>query len=416
MEKKPKLWIINQYSVTPEYPASSRHYELSKYLSNNFLVTLWGSNFIHHNKTFRFPQWTLLTNEKMEGFIFRWIGSSSYRGNGLSRIMNMLWFSACLFLVGVFNPGRPDVIIGSSPPLFTAFSSMLIAKVRRAKFVLEVRDLWPDTLIEINNKQEGFEIKVLTWMEKLLYKEADLILVLTKGIGRKIEEKGVSHKKIFFSPNGIDLKETSLSKESSIEFRTKLGFTEEDYVFMYAGAHGPANDLKQLINVMSELKEETSIKLVCMGEGIEREMLQDLAKTLNLQKTVYFLPAVSKSLVNDYLSIADSFIICLKDTPLYEDALPNKLFDYVLHDKPILSTVKGEIKTFLDEYGLGFYGNIGEKEEYYLPKVMKEIANQRPKSIEQIGLNLIQNNYSREKQAESLSKLLMQLLSKNKEF
>jgi glycosyltransferase involved in cell wall biosynthesis len=418
MSTKKKLWIVNQYSVTPEYPASSRHYELAKYLSGAFDVTVWGSNYVHHNKSFRFSKWSLLKKEALDGFIFCWLGAVAYKGNSIFRIFNMLLFALWFLIVGIFYR-TPDIIVGSSPPLFTAFSCLLIAKLKKAAFVLEVRDLWPDSLIEIGNKHKGLEIHILKWMEKTLYVHADLIIVLTKGIGKKIQDKGVPTHKLVFLPNGIDFKEQldiGWSQDRRLRYRNENGLGPEDFVFMYAGAHGPANDLEQLIHAMKELEDMQNIKLVLLGEGIEKAKLMQLVKTLGLNNKVIFLPAVPKSRVIDYLTIADAFIICLKDTPLFEGALPNKLFDYLLFDKPIVTTVRGEIEQFLSDCGIGFYGNMKEENEHNLLEVLKRTAcgelNLNRK--EMTGYEIIKNHYNREKQAEYMAELLNGLLREKK--
>lgn len=412
---KPNLWIINQYSVTPEYPASSRHYELAKYLKDTFAVTLWGSNFIHHNKTYRFSKWKLFKRENIEGFHFLWLCSIAYRGNSVGRIMNMIIYAIWLLIVGIFYPGRPSIILGSSPSLFCAFSSLLISKIRRAKFVLEVRDLWPDSFIQIKQKYSGMEIRILKWMEKILYKNASLIVVLTNGIGQNLNKKGVPTQKILFLPNGIDLDsydQLGMDEQSRIRetYRKQFGIGSDDYVFMYAGALGESNYLQQLLDAMSHLKEYNRIKLVLMGDGSEKGNLFHMAVKMGLTSNVQFLPAVPKNLVNHYLTIADAYIISLKDIPLFEGALPNKLFDYLLMNKPIITTVRGEIYELLRQYGAGYYGNMNETGQKFLPQVMKQIAKNQIASKGSNGLQLIRQYYDRKKQAKELANKLVEII------
>lgn len=408
-----KVWIVNQYSVTPEYPASTRHYELAKYLAKRHTVTLWGSNFIHHNKTYRFSKWTLIKNEVLEGFRFLWIGAISYKDNGVLRFINMFLFAICFFVAGVFQRERPDVLIGSSPPLFTAFSAMLLAKVKKAVFILEVRDLWPDSLIDIAGGRHKLLIKLLRWMEHVLYKEADKIIVLTEGIGDRIQQKGISRDKLFFLANGIDIETVTLPSDPSYDrqkIRESLGISNEDFVCMYAGAHGPANDLVQIIYAMEMLKKEHRIKIVLMGEGIEKPKLQQITKEKGLGENVLFLSAVSKSNVHKYLNCADAFLICLKDVPLFEGALPNKLFDYLLHEKLIITTVRGELLNFLERFNLGVYGNIKETGEHYLPEVIRKLAYGGFPVSNISGKDIVSKQFSRENQAETLAVMMEELI------
>lgn len=416
-KKKINLWIINQYGVTPEYPASTRHYELAKYLSKTMNVSVWGSNFIHHNKKYRYSKWTIFKKETVDNFTFCWIGAMSYEGNGIFRVINMVMFAILLLLVGIFRREKPDVIIGSSPTLFTAFSCLLISKVKRSNFVLEVRDLWPDSLIEMSNKQNRFIVFCLRWIERTLYNKAKLIIVLTKGIEKKLHEYGVCPKKIFFLPNGIDINSLpSQTKAFNIreKIRTKAGFSEEDFVFMYSGAHGLANDLNQIILSAVKLKDCVNIKIVLMGSGSEKEKLEKEVLKLNL-KNIVFLPAVPKEKVYDYLNCADAFILCLKDISLFKGALPNKLFDYLLYDRPVITTIRGEVEDFLTRYEIGHYGNINETGEYYLPTVMRKLAinsldKKNANMINNRGLEIIQKYYSREKQADELRIIINRLI------
>ena len=416
---KPVLWIVNQYSITPEYPASTRHCELARMLSNQYDVKVWGSNFIHPNKAFRFSRWTLFKNEPMEGFEFHWLGANAYRGNGMGRMINMLVFACVLFLVGSVKGPKPHVIIGSSPPLFTAFSCMLLARFRRSKFVLEVRDLWPDSLEVRPGRLNRIWFRALKWMERVLYGKANAIVTLTEGIQQEVVGRAGDLKPITFIPNGVsmDLQSPRLLENERLEQRRRVGIHHHEIVFMYMGAHGPANDLKQLLQAMQAKEIQQSglpIRLVLQGEGPEREYLINYVKEHKLESDVRFLKAVPKQDIHRYLSIADVFVICLKPIPLYEGALPNKLFDYMLHDKPILSTVGGEIEQFLMKYECGVAGNMRDIGPRYLPNRMVELANQVARGSDngkrRRGADIIRSEYNREQQAERLAALIDQLL------
>lgn len=404
--KKKRVWIINQYSITPEYPASTRHYELAKYLSKYYDVDLFGSNFIHHNKTFRFSKWTIFKNERMDNFNFIWIGAISYYTNGMFRMINMLLYAIVLLIVGLFKK-KPNTIIGSSPTLFTAFSAMILAKLKRSVFYMEVRDLWPESL-EIKNNKKNMIYRLLQWMEHQLYKRADQIIVLTEGIKHRLIDKGINEKKIIFLPNGIDIEtipndlDPLLAARDAI--RKLIGVSKDDILFIYAGAHGPANDLEQIVHAADALKAEQRIKFAFIGEGIEKEKIRSLVQRFGLVDKVLLLPGVAKSKVHEYLACGDGFIISLKDIPLFEGALPNKIFDYLIYDKPIITTVKGEIENFLSKYHAGYYGNMKETGEHYLPTLLTNIASGTNRPNTKIpGLEIIKTYFNRAKQADFLS-------------
>ncbi len=410
------VWIINQYTITPEYPASTRHYELAKYLADKHTVTLWGSNYIHHSKTFRFANKWRTMEEQVEGFNLVWLSSLPYKNNGILRMINMLIYPLTLLIKGLLRKERPDVIIGSSPPLLTAYAAMWVAKLRKAKFIFEVRDLWPDTLIQVKTDKEGFVVHLLRGIERSLYRRADLIIGLTEGIVQTIQQRGAGADKVVFLPNGMDLDVSVHDTQQMTDFRQKmrqqLGISQADKVFMYAGAHGPANDLSQLVEAAQAVASIPDIKIVLLGEGVEKQDLQRQAAELQLSHLI-FLPGVPKSDIQLYLSIADAYLICLKDVPLYERALPNKIFDYMMQNKPIITTVPGEIRNFLEKYNLGFYATMKPNQEFNLPAVMKKIAaevHQEPPYNH--GFEIVRDLYSRKAQAEILHGWILQLIQR----
>lgn len=405
---KPEVWIVNQYAVTPEYPASTRHYEMAKCLADTFHVTLWGSNFIHHTKTFRSRRMFRSFRNKIDGFKMIWVPALPYKNNGWFRMLNIVLYACVFFLQGMLETKKPQVVIGSSPPLLAAFGAMLVARSRGSKFILEIRDLWPDTYIEMTGRTGGVAVSILRWMENVLYRNADLVIGLSIGIVETIKRRGVPEEKARFLPNGIDMKSFEEQPSRREEIRRNIGITEKHRVFLYAGSHGPANDLGQLIEAAEHFRNDPLIAFVLIGEGVEKKQLQRQVASLQLSNVI-FLPSVPKFEIGHYLSCADVFIICLKNIPLFEFAFPNKLFDYLLQNKPIVTTVSGEIKVFLEKWGLGMFANMKGEGECYLPNALLKASDLPEPNIR--GSDLVKMHFSREAQMVELERSIRDLIN-----
>ncbi|AQS60346.1 glycosyltransferase family 4 protein [Desulforamulus ferrireducens] len=411
---KPVVWLINHYNVPPEYPASTRHYELAKELdAMGFSVVVWACSFVHVIKKYVVPEARKTFSLHIEQLPFAqwyWLWSSSYKLNNKYRIINMLLFSLHLFIRGLFVPKKPDIIIASSPHMFCPLAGLLLAKIRNTKYVLEVRDLWPDTLFDMKPGTGRITRAALLWMEKTLYRNSDVILGLTPGITRRlVEYKNVPAEKVSMIPNGI-AQDTypEVSQEEVETLKQSLGITNK-FVIIYAGAHGPANALEQVIECAEIIKEYKDIVFLLVGDGQEREKLIFEVKRRKLENVLLIGPVHRKKL-GTYIKSADLCLITLKDIPIFKTALPNKIFDYAYFNKPVLASVGGDLAQFITENKLGL------SIEPENPKAManKIILLYKEKSLLKKyckdGYKLVINSFSRTKTARDLAQLLRKLI------
>jgi glycosyltransferase involved in cell wall biosynthesis len=328
------LWILNHYAQEPSAAGGTRHFHFGKYLSNyNWQPTIIASSFDSVTGHQRLESNKKHKVEIINDVCFLWVKTPKYMGNGIGRIINMLVFSLrVLFKSTTTSLKRPDLVIGSSVHPFAALSAALIARRYGVPFVFEVRDLWPQTLIDMGHLREN---SIMTWLlrrlESWLYHEASSIVVLLPYACKYIVSLGNPNEKVFWIPNGVDL---SLFPNPTPPLQKK------EFTLMYFGAHGQANDLQNILFAMRELQEMDSashIKLRLIGEGPLKTDLINQAKRMSL-KNVSFEKAVSKNKIPELANQADAFVIAVLGLKkLYQFGISmNKLFDYMAAMRPVI--------------------------------------------------------------------------------
>jgi len=347
----PRLWLINQFANTPELPGHTRQFEVAAGLVGyGWQVEVFASDFNLTQRQFRhlrFPQ--LWCSERPAGIRWTWLWVSPYRRNNWKRQLNMLSFCIHLALrlapaaaIGRLTGRAPDVVLASSPQLPAAFTCLWIARLSRIPFVLEVRDLWPQVLIDQGDKSPHSPmVRLLAWMEQQLYRHASSVVVLAKGAEPYVQARGA--KKSTWLPNGPDL-----------ELFTPRPLPADRSLFtvLYAGAHGEANALENVIAAARLLEQEqTHVRIRFVGDGTEKQNLINLAADL---QSVSFDPPVPKAQIPNLMAEADAILLSLRDVPLFRYGVsPNKLYDAYALGRPVITTVAGSINEEVKKHHLG---------------------------------------------------------------
>ena len=202
------IWILNHYAQEPSGSGGTRHFHLAENLVNHgWCSIIIAASVDHSTGRQRLGKGIDKKLEKINDISFLWIKTPKYSGNGIGRILNMLVFTFRVILPSTTkNLNKPDVVMGSSVHLFTALAAALIANRFRVPFIFEVRDLWPQTLIDMGRIREGsFIVWILRWIEKWLYRQAERIIVLLPYAWKYIVPLGFSKEKIIWIPNGVNL-------------------------------------------------------------------------------------------------------------------------------------------------------------------------------------------------------------------
>jgi len=403
------IWIVNHFAITPDLPGGSRHFDFSvELVKHGHPVSIFASDFSYlHRKYYKLSNKQLFLIEKNNGINFVWVKASPYEENNLQRVFNMLSFSIN-FLRVAFKLPKPDIIIGSSPHLFAALAGYILSKIRGAKFVLEIRDLWPQVLVDMGKaKENSFLIKVLRNIERFLYRKSDKIIVLAQGSIQYLEKYGIPRSKIVFIPNGVNFEQIKPTLDRK-QARQKYQFNK--FTLVYTGAHGPANALGTILLAAEKLGAQNNIEFVLLGDGPDKDKLKEFAFKQNINN-VRFLDPISKREMPDFLLAADVGIITLGKVDLFSYGVsPNKLFHYMGSGLPVICAVGGDMGRMVEDAGAGM--SIVPENGEIMAQVVNELYQMDPLKRTQLGKNgrnYVAKYYTSEKQVEKIEGILKEL-------
>ncbi len=327
------IWIFNHYAITPNLPGGTRHFDFAKELiKRGYKVTIFTSSF--HYSLFRETKEynkRIYLEEDYEGVKFIWIKTFPYKGNDWRRVLNMLSYSIRVYNVAKkLDIEKPNIIIGSSVHLFAVFSAYLLAKYFKVSFIMEVRDLWPQTLINMGVPKWNPFVIILSILERFLYKRARKIITLLPKASDYITSLGVSGDKIVWIPNGVDLERFNLVEASKED-------KDQNFTVLYMGAIGKANNLDVAIKSAEILQNEyPNIRFLFVGDGVEKSRLIKIVKEKRLNNVEFRGPVPKKDVIK-IISKSDTLLILLRNLNLYKYGISlNKLFDYLASGKPII--------------------------------------------------------------------------------
>ena len=328
-----QVWIVNHYAQEPCNPGGTRHYSLAHHLMEHaWSATLLAASTELNTGRQRLARGQLWREESYGGIPFCWFRAPGYVGNGLGRLVNMLAFAAHVVASpSLRRRAPPDAVIGSSVHPFAAWAGLRLARRYGVPFIFEVRDLWPQTLVDMGAAKEGsLVVRLLRRLELHLYQAAARIVVLMPKADAYITRLGIAPGKIVWIPNGIDLAGAVANPPPP---------TREFFYLMYFGAHGQANGLDNILAAMVRLRTlrpDRPVWLRLIGDGPLKPALIEQAKRLGLDN-VSFEPPVAKEAIPRLAAEADAFVLNLVDLPIFRYGIsPNKLFDYLAAGRPIV--------------------------------------------------------------------------------
>jgi len=325
------ILLVNHYALPPSQPGGTRHYSLARALmARGHRVTIAASGFDHGTRADRLAPGEALRRTEHGGVPFLWLRTPGYRGNaGAARFWNMQVFARAVAtrLAAALEP-RPDVIVGSSPHPFAAQAALRLARRLGVPFVLELRDVWPQSLVEVMGVSRWHPVVwLMARIERELYREADHIITLLPGIGPRVAERGGDPAALTWVSNGIDLDLMPPVREPG---------EREPFTFMYAGSHGLTNALDVLVDAAVRLRVRPTRpwRLVFLGTGPEKPRLEARVRALGLGN-LSFLPPVPKQAVYEVLATADAYCVSCHATPLWNHGISfNKLYDFMAMARP----------------------------------------------------------------------------------
>ena len=345
--------------------------------------------------------------ERIEGIRVIRVWSYIVANKGfLKRTLDFISYSVSSFFAGLFV--KSDLIVATSPQFFTALSGRALSFWKRTPWVMEVRDLWPESIKTVGAMKDYAFIRHFEWQEKRCYKSAKKIVVVTDSFRKKLIERGIPSEKIAVVKNGVDRslfipqqKDTELISKLKIDGKTVIG---------YIGTHGMAHKLDFIIQTASKLKDTNpEYHFLFIGNGAEKEKLLKLKVDL-MCDNVTMLDSVPKAEVKNYISILDVCLINLRKSDLFTTVIPSKIFENAAMEVPILMGVEGEAKEIVEHYTAGICFE-PENEEDFIDK-LKIVTNPENQKAFKEGCKELAIDFDRKKLAEKMLNVLHQASGK----
>ena len=407
-----KILVVHQFYLMAGDPGGSRFNEMARLWTDSgheVTVIAGAVNYSTGKKPEKYRRRWVLKEQEGGVTIWRCHVSESYLKGTLGRAWAFVLFTLSASTAAVLA-GKADVVIATSPPLFASIPGWIAARLRRVPFIFEIRDLWPEGLVTVGVLNEGSRaVRVLYGLEKWACRRAAMVNVLTPAFREDLLRRHLAPaEKIAFVPNGADVASfRPVARENGIRNRFHW---DGKFVAMYTGAHGRANHLEQLLDAAERLRDRPDVVIASVGDGAERGRLQADAVRRGLRNLVFCGPQ-PKEAMPDFVSAADVGLAVLQDNPTYRTVYPNKIFDYMAAERPVVLAVDGVARQLVcAEAQAGVFVPPGDGTE--LARAIRELADDPARRLDmgRKGRAWVLANATRESLAARYLELLEQLV------
>lgn len=332
------IWLINHYAVKNKgrLPSLAKHF-----VEKGRRVCIILSSFDHFKREYLYDE-EIKVVQNVDGVSYVYIHSKpAYTNNGAKRILNMLSF--CWVVMRnlkeiVKQVGKPDYVIASSVHPFVWEIGSKIAKKYKGKFIAEVRDIWPLSLVEVAHvSKNNLFVRLLGVVERRAYMRSDVIVTSMPFAYKHIcNNFPVRREKVHWLPNGIDVKQYKINLASKESLPTDLDkYLSSHWCCVYTGSFVASESIPMMLEAFSLLKDE-DIYFAIIGGGHDEESLKKKKEELELTK-VEFFPFVPQTMIAKILAKANCCVAAIQDKPLYRYGLSlNKLNDYLISGNPVV--------------------------------------------------------------------------------
>ncbi|MFO1367720.1 MAG: glycosyltransferase family 4 protein [Marinagarivorans sp.] len=328
-----RQWAAAGHEVTvitcaPNHPKG----EVFKGFNNS----LYNVHFVDGIKVIRV--WTYITAN--EGFLKRTLGYISYM---VAAII------ASLFV------GKQEMVLSTSPQFFNGLAGFFVSKLKRSPWVLEIRDLWPESIVAVGAIKNATIIKCLERIEAFCYRKADHIIAVTQSFKKHILARGGQAEKLSVIYNGVDLSLfDSQENQDKAEAAAYFGVPYEPAMFFaaYVGTHGMAHHLETILEAAQILKDHPSIRFLMAGDGSEKAKLLTIKQEKSLENVI-MLDQLPKADMPRLWQLVDASLVLLKKSDLFKTVIPSKIFESMAMQRPIVLGVEGEVADIIHESEAG---------------------------------------------------------------
>ncbi len=344
------LFISHYFPPEVNAPASRTHEHCREWVRQGHRVTVL-TGVPNHPRGVLFEgyenRW--VQEETVDGIrvIRSWMFLSANEGFG-GRIANYLAFAVAAVLAS-FKADRPDVVVATSPQFFAGLAGMVVSRLRGAPFVLEIRDLWPESIVQLGQMKPGLLLRALEWLEGVLYRSAAGVVVNTRTFIDHIAARGVPRERISLVYNGIDTtlfrprpKDEDLLREHGLEGR---------FLVAYVGTLGLAHGVETLVDAAERLADRPELHFLIIGDGAGRAALSAEIERRGLTNLT-LLGLRPRSEIPAWIASIDVQVVLLRNLSIFSSVIPSKIFEFCAQERPVLlSTPKGEIRSLVEEAG-----------------------------------------------------------------
>jgi glycosyltransferase involved in cell wall biosynthesis len=288
--------------------------------------------------------------ERSDGYrvVRTWLYATPNEGF-VRKTIGHLSFMISSVLLGGRSCGPADTVVVSSPTFFAIGAAWLLARLKRARLVVEIRDLWPAIFVELGVLTNRRLIGLLERLEMAAYAAADMVVVVSDGFRANLVGRGVPADKVHTIRNGVALDRFGPGAAVGPTVRARLGASSGDCLVLYAGTHGISQGLPTVADAAARLAG-AGIHFAFAGAGADKLRLENRVHELRL-RNVTLVPGVPHADVPALLAAADICLVPLRDVPLFSTFIPSKMFEYLAAGKPVIGSVTGEAAQILCEAG-----------------------------------------------------------------
>ena len=398
------LFLTDNFPPETNAPATRTYEHCLKWISMGYKVTVITCfpNF-PKGKVFEGYSNKLYQKENIDGIRVIRVWSYITTNNGfVKRIIDYVSYALTSFLFGLFV--KTDLIIATSPQFFTAISGKMLSVFKQRPWVMEVRDLWPDSIVAVGSMNKSSKpFKILKKIEHHLYLSASKIVVVTDSFKKYvIKDHQITPEKVGVFKNGVLISNFKKPKPNDVmTLKESLGLKNK-IVISYLGTHGLAHGLKFILESISKISNP-DLHFLFIGDGAEKQNLIKYSKTLH-SKNFTFLESVTKSEIPLYIDISDYSLVYLKKSDEFKNVIPSKIFENIAMYKPILLGVEGESEKLIDDYEVGVCFEPENKESFF--NAIKDIQKLDRDSFK-VNCNKMLTDFDRNNIAENLIKFIV---------
>ncbi|MDA2928563.1 glycosyltransferase family 4 protein [Acidobacteria bacterium AH-259-O06] len=345
------MLILSQYYDPEPIPKPA---ELAQELKRRGHTVSVITGFPHYPAGALYPGFRLSLFQKEEREGIPVLRTFEFPCRGRSSVGRVLNYTSFMFssLLGAFLTPRCDVIYVWHPPLTIGIAALIISYLKRAPFVYDVQDIWPESILSSGWKLPVFAVRILHWMERIIYRRAERVLVVTTGAKDNLHGKGVPSSKLLVAPHWFDVGVFQSENRRDRDIRSQYNIKDR-FVVMFAGNLGLMQGLDTLIHTADKLHSYKEILFVLVGDGVDRDRLRSMVSELGLDN-ILFVEKQPMSEMPSYLSSADALLVLLRDSKLSECIIPTKTFAYMAAGKPVVAAVNGACADLIRDAKAGF--------------------------------------------------------------